>query len=61
MSNTNLFIERLSFLETLCLKNIKSFAHQRNWLGVQTPELSVGVKNKRSNDNVCDIGDRFVR
>jgi len=30
-------------VETLCL-NIKSFAHQRNWLGVQTPELSLGVK-----------------
>jgi len=35
----------LSFISSnTLLKNIKSFAHQRNWLGVQTPELSVGVK-----------------
>jgi len=55
------FIERLSFLEKFCLKNIKSFTHQRNWLrewGVQTPWTVCGCK--KSNDTFCATGYRLV-
>jgi len=43
------------------LKNIESFAHQRNWRGGPDPLICPwSLKRKRSNDNFWAVGDRLV-